>query len=327
MQIKFKNIKRILQGNTSKDKIYPQRKSNKIKLLMQKGSRIKDKVLGKNRKKRGKTCMKIQNNWKKNISDFQANIQIVPKYVCSCCCRQLYRQSAVTVDMNNYKHKEVVKTCLTETLSDLKEYICKTCQKTLKRGKIPSQAQCNSLKLDDIPEELSELCDFFLRLIAQRIPLMKIVNLPTCTQKGIKGTVANVTADLSKVTYVLPRAVSDTGLVTLKLKRKLSYQSHVLQQIIRPEAIMIDLTFLKSHNPLYTKISINPEWMNDVNEEDTGLFDSTDTISAELSDHIISSKSLRGGESEHTKIVNNTPENIAGDNSVDQFEPQPGCSH
>lgn len=259
--------------------------------------------------------------WQQNISDFQANIQIGPKYVCSCCCRQL---SVVTVDMNNYKHKEVVKTCLTGTLTDLKEYICKRCQKTLKRGKIPSQAQCNSLKLDDIPEELSELCDFFLRLIAQRIPLMKIVNLPTCAQKG---AVANVTADLSKVTYVLPRAVSDSGLVTLRLKRKLSYQSHVLQQIIRPEAIMTDLTFLKSHNPLNTKISINPEWMNDVNEEDTGLFDSTDTISAELSDHIIISKSLRGGESEHTKIVNNAPENIAGDNSVDQFEPKPGFSH
>jgi hypothetical protein len=50
---------------------------------------------------------------------------------------------------------------LTGTLTDLKEYICKSCQKTLKREKIPSKAQCISLKLDDIPEELSELCDSF----------------------------------------------------------------------------------------------------------------------------------------------------------------------
>lgn len=156
---------------------------------------------------------------------------------------------------------------------------------------------------------------------------MKIVNLPTGAQKGIKGAVVNVPGDLSKVTSVLPRAVSDSGLVTLKLKRKLSYQKHVLRQTIRPEAIMTALAFLKSHDPLYTKISINPEWMNDVNVEDTCLFDSTDTISAELSDPIITSKSVCGGESEHIKRVNNTPEHISGDNSVDQFEPQPGCSH
>ena len=69
MQIKFKNIKKILQGNMSKDKIYQQRKSNKIKLLMQKGSRIKGKIYLQ--RKRNKFKLLIQKG-----------IRIKGKFIC-----------------------------------------------------------------------------------------------------------------------------------------------------------------------------------------------------------------------------------------------------
>ena len=40
---------------------------------------------------------------------------------------------------------------------DDKEWVCKTCDRTLVRGSMPVQAKANGLKLCEIPSELSRL--------------------------------------------------------------------------------------------------------------------------------------------------------------------------
>ena len=57
-----------------------------------------------------------------------------------------------------------------------KEWVCKTCDRTLKRGVMPLQAIANGLQLSQIPPELSAL---ELRLICLRVPFMKMVALPS----------------------------------------------------------------------------------------------------------------------------------------------------
>lgn len=60
--------------------------------------------------------------------------------------------------------KSTLKLCRTECGSiDRIEYICITRDKSLRLGKIPSQSIGNALALDDIPEELQELCPLDLR--------------------------------------------------------------------------------------------------------------------------------------------------------------------
>ena len=56
-------------------------------------------------------------------------------------------------------------------------WICKTCHRTLKRGKMPAQAKGNNLGLadHDIPPELSDLNELETRSISLRILFMKIV--------------------------------------------------------------------------------------------------------------------------------------------------------
>ena len=68
---------------------------------------------------------------------------------------------------------------------DDKEWVCKTCDRTLVRGSMPVQAKANGLKLCEIPSELSRLNVLELRLICLRVPFMKMVALPAGKQKSI----------------------------------------------------------------------------------------------------------------------------------------------
>lgn len=106
----------------------------------------------------------------------------------------------------------------------------------------------NSLALDNIPEELQELCPLEERIVSKRLPFMQIVNLPRRCQKGIKGCVVNVPPNLSVITNILPRLPSNCGLLPVKLKRRLKYKGHSMYQSIRPENIFKALKCLKELN-------------------------------------------------------------------------------
>ena len=57
-------------------------------------------------------------------------------------------------------------------------YICLTCHKTLKSGRVPAQSKANRMVLDEIPDELKHLNDLELHIICKRILFMKLVKLP-----------------------------------------------------------------------------------------------------------------------------------------------------
>ncbi len=89
------------------------------------------------------------------------------------------------------------------------EWICKTCDKSLKKNQLPIQSQANGLTLIDIPEYLLHLSNLEQHLISQIIPFMKIVAKPRGTQHGIKEPVVLVPSDLTKISSVLPRVPTD----------------------------------------------------------------------------------------------------------------------
>ena len=59
---------------------------------------------------------------------------------------------------------------------DEKEYVCKTCNSKILKGKVPCQAVKNNLYLDEIPPELALLEKLEQILIAQRIIFEKNSN-------------------------------------------------------------------------------------------------------------------------------------------------------
>ncbi|MES9882648.1 MAG: DUF6570 domain-containing protein [Sedimenticola sp.] len=153
-----------------------------------------------------------------------------------------------------------------------KEWICKTCHLTIKRGKMPAQAKANNLTLSEQPSELKGLNNLELRLISQRIPFMKMVGLPRGKQHGIHGPAVNVPAKLDVVCRQFPRLPSESQLVPLKFKRRMKYKSHYMYDYVRPQKVLAALRWLKTNNTHYKKVTINDNWSNDAASNDPELW-------------------------------------------------------
>ena len=191
-----------------------------------------------------------------------------------CCNRLMYRKTVQQFQMSNYDKAPSDFVVPDSVSARDKQWICKTCHSTLKRGRLPAQAKANKLDLDNIPVELSELNPLETRLISLRNPFMKMVALPCGKQRAIHGPAVNVpTYLLTPVCTLLPRLPSQTQMVPMKLKRKLCYRGHYMYQYIRPSKVLTAQQWLKSNNPLYKDVEINGDWLNDAAQDDAELWE------------------------------------------------------
>ena len=166
----------------------------------------------------------------------------------------IYVQSVIEYFTENTKIQHVFRDAKS---FDGKEYICKTCHSKVLKGNIPCQAVCNNLYLDEIPQELSSLQKLEQILMPKRIVFEKIVVMPKGQQRKIKGAICNVPVDCEQTCRVLPRRPSSSGIIMLKLKRKLEFRGHVYFQVVRPQLLLNALNWLKAHNALYKDIIID----------------------------------------------------------------------
>ena len=208
---------------------------------------------------------------------FAALVKEGPIYVCTCCHRLMYHRSVLRFQEKNYVKLSLTSTKVFDTQYiqrsvNQEVWICQTCHRTLKRGKMPAQAKANNLYLAVIPPELPDLNELETRLICLRIPFMKMVSLAVGKQKKISGPAVNVPTDLKPVCRILPRLPSQTQLVTMKLKRKLCYKTHHYQGYVLPDKVMTALQWLKTNNPLYAAIDINDSWLEDAPTDDAELW-------------------------------------------------------
>ena len=145
--------------------------------------------------------------------------------------------------------------------NDGDEWVCKTCDRALKRRVMPLQAKANGLQLCNVPPELSDLNALELRLISLRVPFMKMVALPSGKQRSIHGPAVNVPSKVDTICDVLPRLPSQSELVPLKLKRKIAYRGNYMYDYVTPQKLLDALRFLKASNPLYADIDVNEQWV------------------------------------------------------------------
>ena len=210
---------------------------------------------------------------------FSSAVKEGPDYVCTCCHRLMYRKTEVQFKPTKYSKfsEEFMQTvfppAILRTSTQQKIWVCRTCDYTLKRGKMPAQAKANNLVLEDVPVELSDLNTMEVRLISLRIPFMKMVALPCGKQRAIHGPAVNVPTDLHPVCNLLPRLPSQAQVVPMKLKRKLCYKGHYMYKYVRPAKVMAALEWLKVNNPLYQSLQVNSDWQHDAAQDDTELWD------------------------------------------------------
>ena len=133
------------------------------------------------------------------------------------------------------------------------------------KGQVPCQAVCNKLHVDELPPELPILEKLEQILIAQRIVFEKIIVMPKGRQRKIKGAICNIPVDCDQTCNILPRPPERSGIILLKLKRKLEFRGHVYFQPVRPQVVLDALKWLKTNNPLYSNIGV------DIDNIDTNL--------------------------------------------------------
>ena len=107
------------------------------------------------------------------------------------------------------------------------------------------------------PPELANLEKLEQILVSQRIVFEKIVVMPKGQQKKIRGRICNVPVSCEETCRVLPRPPDSSGIIMLKLKRRLQFRGHVYFQAVRPEVVLHALQWLKRNNELYENVAIN----------------------------------------------------------------------
>ena len=213
---------------------------------------------------------------KEAISVFRSQIKAGPTYVCTVCHKASFPNQVVPCIRSKYvKNPDTVAKCLTGKYVHVcnddcrkhckvpderkREWICSTCHDHLKDGVMPKRAVANNLELADIPPELCDLNILERHLIAKCITFAKIIPLPKGRQRAIHGNVVCVPSEVQETVNALPRLRSESQVMRVKLKRRLSYKGHMLFQTVTWSKLVQALHKLKLIHPQYEDITIRDE--------------------------------------------------------------------
>ena len=199
--------------------------------------------------------------------DYVTAIQKGPEFICNICHKCDWRNNVQHFDPSNYD-QEILEKCDTGKSN----WICRTCDKSMRKDKMPIQAHNNGLGHCPDIQELEDLCPLEITLISQIIPFMFIVAKTKGAQNGLKGQCVLVPADLTKVQTQLPRNCNDELVISLALKRRLTDKSAYHKQHIRPALVNRALAKLKEINPFYRDVVIDSTWENVSEQNDPVLW-------------------------------------------------------
>ena len=179
----------------------------------------------------------------KRVQKFRNAVKQGPCYICVSCNRCHYLKSVVHFKEEKY-NIETENIFAVINSFDGNQYICHTCHRKLLKGVVPCQAVWNNLQVYHLPMELANLRKLEKAIISRRLLFKKVAIMPKGQMPKVKGSICNVPIDTNKVYNVLPRASDSTGIIMVKLKRKLIYNGHVLFEPVRPDAIRRVLQYL-----------------------------------------------------------------------------------
>lgn len=150
---------------------------------------------------------------------------------------------------------------------------------------------------------------------------MQIRQLPRGRQFSVKGNVVNVPVDIQPTIYSLPRTLDESGTISVKFKRKLSYTSCDFTENVRSYAVICGLHYLMKKSELYTSsgIHIDKNWIKEINEIITGV--NTTDEPQNLQDKEEHDENAEDADSVHFSEVDDTNIHVGNtDTLLDQVE-------
>ena len=204
---------------------------------------------------------KVRNNNSelRRLNKFRESVKYGPIFTCTVCEQDMFINSVspITVEFEEIvqqKNAELFKKVLDKKHfvnldGEKNAYICGTCKKSLKNGKVPSMAAANGLTVVPINDKDLNLTELENNLIAKRIMFQKIYQLPKSRMAACKDHLINIpigSEDIMNTLQSLPRTPEEAGLLEVKLKRKLDYKNTHQQAYIDTKKIYKALDFLKN---------------------------------------------------------------------------------
>ena len=181
------------------------------------------------------------------------------------------------------------------------EWICVTCDSNLKKGKVPSCSKANKMGFPDKLHSLN-LTPLEERLISPRIPFMQIRELPRGSQLSIHGNIVNVPSDVSSTVHCLPRSLSESQTIPIKLKRRLSYKHHYQFQNVGPQRVLDAAKYLVETSDLFKDegIEVQNTFINDINRSNSEDWQEFVQNPSEKMNKIVSKDNTEGESNNNT---------------------------
>ena len=228
------------------------------------------------RKKKVCRMLRFSKSATERLQDFRSSIENGCIFICVCCNRRCFDSNIVEYNEQfianiEEDYPDLLKRCV-QSISESnsvqgKQYICHTCKNYLKRGKMPPMSTRNGLDIVDLKDSNGnkiELSELEATLIAKNILFMKIFHLPKSRWSAVKDKTVNVPIQDDAVLQTVsnfPRMPSEAGIIPVKLKRKITYKQHHVQQYIRPNVLQEALTALKATwNPHYQFVTTHENY-------------------------------------------------------------------
>ena len=259
-QIKDKVQKRQTMSNENESEKHSRNEKNK--------AQMKQHRLTETGVQRSKRCLKIKDNMRKirsnhsqlkRLQRFQESVRYGPIFTCTVCEQDMFKNSVVILtdtfeeevrkNSSELFKKVLINKHKIELKGELNVYICGTCKKHLKKGKLPAMAAANGLAVFPITDKDLNLTELENNLIAKRLMFQKIYQLPKSRMAACKDRLINIpisSNDVINTLKNLPRTPQEAGLLEVKLKRKLEYKNTHKQAYIDPKKNYKALEFLKS---------------------------------------------------------------------------------
>ena len=138
--------------------------------------------------------------------------------------------------------------------------------------------------------------------------------MPKGQQRKIKGAICNVPVECDQTCKILPRPPERSGIIMLKLKRKLEFRDHVYFQAVRPKVVLNALNWLKVNNPFYPNISV------DIGNTGRDLTTSQQNDNGSDEDNSLLDSDM-ANTSSNEQSINDNNENLANGTMTDRVSP------
>ena len=246
----------------------------------------------KEQKKKDNKSLKLRqdSSFVDRLRKFQEAVMYGPMFICVSCHGKMFRctvkiltnriveQIDEKIPVENCIDFDVVTMVVTESrhcnwpslfkknnLEVGERFICETCLRYLRNGKIPPRSFKNSLELHYSDKELKDqdlrLTELEASLIAQNIVFQKIYQLPKSRWTGLKDKVINVPISneaINNTLAQLPRTPAQAGLIGIALKRRKNMKNTHMKQLINPDKIFRMLQKLKDNGSPYHQNILTP---------------------------------------------------------------------